>query len=238
MPREDNALIQAVDRAGNVVLATTEVKGTRHSNVFGGDAVLRRDRSDAPGNSLVRPDADGALRRFPYEIQGLRGFAVAAAEAATGEAVGRDGFDSDEAWIDYEGPPTTIPTYSFAEVLRGNVEARQLEDKIVVVGASAPTLQDVWQTSAGGGLMPGAEVQANAIASVLDGLPLRSSPAALDVALIVLLAVAGAPRRVLPAAARRLRRRRWRSRALYLVVCPARLRRGAGSSRSSTRSSL
>lgn len=188
VPREDNALIHAVDRAGNVVLSTTEVKGNGHSNVFGGDAVLRRIGARA-GNTLVRPDADGTLRRFPYEIQGLRGFAVAAAEVATGEVVGRDGFDSDEAWVDYAGPPLTIPTYSFSEVLRGNVEARQLEDKIVVVGASAPTLQDVWQTSAGGGLMPGAEVQANAAASVLDGLPLRSSPATLDVALIILLAV-------------------------------------------------
>jgi adenylate cyclase len=185
-PKEDNALIEAVDRAENVVLATTEVKGDGHSKVFGGDRVLRAIGARA-GNSLVRPDTDGTLRRFPYEIQGLTGFAVAAAETASGKRVGSDGFQSDEAWIDFAGPPATIPTYTFAEVLRGNVEARQIEGKVVVVGASAPSLQDVWQTSAGGGLMPGAEVQANAIATTLDGVPLRSSPSALDVLLIVLL---------------------------------------------------
>src|SRR5919201_4096891 len=38
--REDNALIDAVGRAGDVVLSTTEVDHG-HSNVFGGDDVLR-----------------------------------------------------------------------------------------------------------------------------------------------------------------------------------------------------
>jgi adenylate cyclase len=187
-PREDNALIEAVGRAGNVVLSTTEVKGDGKTNVFGGDSVLRAIGATA-GNTVVQPDTDGALRRFPYEVQGLEGFAVAAAEEARGEPVAEDGFESDGALIDYAGPPRTIPTYSFAEVLRGNIEPRELEGKVVVVGASAPSLQDVWQTAAGGGLMPGAEVQANAIASVLDGVPLRSSSAAIDIALIVLLAV-------------------------------------------------
>ena len=187
-PRQDNALIRAVARAGNVVLATNEVKGNGHTNVFGGDNVLHAIGATA-GFSLVRPDADGVLRRFPYEIQGLKGFAVASAEMATAKTIGRDGFDSEGGWIDYAGPPQTIPTYTFAEVLRGNVEARQLEDKVIVIGASAPTLHDVWHTSVGSELMPGAEVQANAIASVLDGLPLRSSPTVLDVFLIVLLGV-------------------------------------------------
>jgi adenylate cyclase len=186
-PKEDNALIEAVDRADNVVLSTTEVKGDGKTNVFGGDSVLRAIGATA-GNTVVQPDTDGVLRRFPYEVQGLEGFAVAAAEEARGEPVAEDGFESDGALIDYAGPPRTIPTYTFAEVLRGNIEPRELEGKVIVIGASAPSLQDVWQTAAGGGLMPGAEVQANAIASVLDGVPLRSSPAALDIAMIILLA--------------------------------------------------
>jgi adenylate cyclase len=186
--RQDNALIRAVGQAGNVVLAAEEVEGNGHTRVFGGDEVLREIGARA-GYTRVVPDADGALRHFPYEVHGLRGFAVAAAEVATGEEIGRDGFESDGGWIDYAGPPRTIPTYSFSEILRGNVEARQFEGKIVVVGAAAPILHDVWQTAAGGGLMPGPEVQANAMATVLNGMPLRSSPGVLDIALIVLLAI-------------------------------------------------
>jgi adenylate cyclase len=190
VPREDNALIGAVARAGNVVLATEEVEGRGRTNVFGGDAVLRQIGARA-GNSLVPADDDGTYRRFPYAIQGLRGLAVATAEVATGDVVERDGFDSDEAWIDYAGPPETVPTLSFADVLRGKFDREDLEDRIIVVGASAPSLQDVKATSAGGGLMAGAELQANAIATVLDGVPLRSSPGWLDVALILLLAAIG-----------------------------------------------
>ena len=187
-PREDNALINAVARAGGVVLATEEVQGRGHSNVFGGDAVLRQIGARA-GNSAVIPDSDGTIRRFPYAIQGLDSLAVTAAEVATGQPVDPDGFGSKGGWIDYAGPPETIPTYSFSKVLKGGVDPSLLKGKIVVVGASAPSLQDVQHTSVGGGeLMPGAELQANAIATVLDGLPLRSAPGWLDVALIVLLA--------------------------------------------------
>ncbi len=189
VPREDNALVEAVDRAHSVVLVTDEVEGDGHTRIFGGDAVLRQIGARA-GNSTVIPDADGAIRHFPYAIQGLTGFAVAAAEEGMGKPVSRDGFDSGSGWIDYAGPPKTIPTYSFSDVLEGRVDPGKLKGKIVVVGASAPSLQDVQQTTAGGGLMPGAELQANAIATVLDGLPLRSAPAALDIALIVLLAAA------------------------------------------------
>jgi adenylate cyclase len=190
VPKQDNALVGAVARAHNVVLSTTEVEGHGHSNVFGGDAVLRRIGARA-ADTIVIPDADGVIRRFPYEVQGLKSFAVAAAEAGTGRAIGRDGFESDRAWIDYAGPPKTIPTYSFSNVLGGKVDPSAFQGKIVVVGASAPTLQDVHPTSAGGGLMPGPELQANAIATVLDGLPLRPAPRWLNLALILLLAAAG-----------------------------------------------
>ena len=40
-PAEDNALIEAVGRAGYVTLATTEVDEEGRTNVFGGEEVLR-----------------------------------------------------------------------------------------------------------------------------------------------------------------------------------------------------
>jgi adenylate cyclase len=53
-------------------------------------------------------------------------------------------------------------------------------------------LQDVHPTSVGGSsLMSGAEVQANAISTVVRGLPLRKSPGALNLVLIVLLGLVG-----------------------------------------------
>ena len=112
---------------------------------------------------------------------------------AKGEFIEDDGFDAPDggAWIDYAGPPKTIPTYSYVDVLYGRVNPDRFKDKIVVVGATSPVLQDVKQTPYGGELMSGAEVQANAIATVLDGVPLRSAPGWLNIALILLLAAIG-----------------------------------------------
>ena len=50
--------------------------------------------------------------------------------------------------------------------------------KIVVVGATAPSLQDLHATpTSGSDLMPGPEVQANAIWTAVRGNPLRTAPA-------------------------------------------------------------
>ena len=204
VPAEDNALILSVDRAGTVLLATSEVDAKGRANVFGGEAVLRSVGARA-GSTVVQPGRDGTVRRIPFETDGLKSFAVVATEIATGEEVTADGFESDGAWIDFAGEPDTVESVSFSDVLRGQVDPEVFEGRIVVVGASAPTLQDVHPTSAGGGLMPGAELQANAIVTILEDLPLQSAPAGLDILLIVLLAaagpVAGAAFRPMPALA-------------------------------------
>ena len=187
-PREDNALIRSVARADNVVLATTEVNDRGGTNVFGGDAVLRSIGARA-GNTLFKPDADRVVRRLPHSTEGLESFAVATVEAATGQQVGTDGFGEDGAWIDYYGGPETIRTVSFSDVTERRVDPAVFEDRIVVVGASAPSLQDVHPTPVGGGLMAGAEVNANAIATLLRDVPLRSPHGALDILLIVLLSL-------------------------------------------------
>ncbi len=57
----------------------------------------------------------------------------------------------------------------------------------MVVGASAPTLQDLHPTSYGDDEMSGPEIQANAIATVLDRLPLKSAPGWMNIMLILVL---------------------------------------------------
>jgi adenylate cyclase len=190
VPREDNALIRAVARAhGRVVLSTTEVDANGHSGVFGGEQVLRQVGARA-GSTVVQPDPDGVLRKVLFSFSDLRGFAVAAVEAATHQRVSSAPLaGSHSTWIDYRGPPGTIPAYSFSRVLRGRVPARAFRDKIVVVGAEAPSLQDDHTTpTSGDAVMSGPEVQANAIWTVQHGFPLRSLPAILDVLLILLMA--------------------------------------------------
>ena len=61
----------------------------------------------------------------------------------------------------------------------------------MVVGATAPTEQDLHPTpTSGNQLMAGAEIQANAIWTALHGFPLREVPGWLNVLLVVALALA------------------------------------------------
>jgi adenylate cyclase len=187
-PREDNALISAVDRSDGVVLATTEVGQGGQTNVFGGDQVLRETGARA-GNSNYVNDSDGVIRRQPYAVEGLQSFAVVAAEEFRGRRLPvKEGFE----WIDFRGPPGTVRSVPFSRVIEGRTPPGFFRDKIVVIGATAPTLQDVHPTAMGGDApMSGPEIQANAIATVLDDFPLQSAPGALNVVLIVLLGLVG-----------------------------------------------
>ena len=75
-------------------------------------------------------------------------------------------------------------------MLRGTAPAGVFRGKIVVVGATAPSLQDLHATpTSGSGLMPGPEVQANAIWTALHGNPLRDAPGWLTVIAVVLAAL-------------------------------------------------
>jgi CHASE2 domain-containing sensor protein len=188
VPRQDLALYDALGDAGGAVLATSESDHGR-TRVLGGDDNLRRIHSRAAASDLQN-DTSGAIASFPREIAGLDSIAVATTERLTGHPPDPSGFRDGRAWIDYRGPPGTIPTVSFADVLHGRVPDDQIRGRIVVVGATAPTLRDVHSTPVGGEeLMPGAEVQANAISTALDGLPLRSAPPAVDLLILVLLAM-------------------------------------------------
>ena len=187
-PREDNALITAIDRADGVVLATTEVAPGGRTNIFGGDAVLRQIGARAGSTNFVN-DSDGVIRRLPYEVEGLKSFAIAAAEEFRGRRLPRpDEFE----WIDFAGPPRTVDYVSFSRLVDGEYPPDTFTGKIVVVGATAPSLQDTHATAVGGGgQMAGPEIQANGIATVLADYPLQEAPGALNLALIVLLGAVG-----------------------------------------------
>jgi adenylate cyclase len=188
--KEDRTLLDAVRRSGHVVLATTEVDEHGHTAVLGGDDVLAKAHAMAANSNF--PAAEGGVfRRLPYEIDGLKTFAVVTAERAGGARVQRLSRGSGEAWIDYAGPPGTIKTVSFSQLIRGKVDPSVFRNKIVVVGASAPSLQDVHPVpTSGNQLMAGPEIQANAIDTARRGFPLHGAPGWLSVLAIALAAFA------------------------------------------------
>jgi len=171
---EDNALLEALSRAPGTVLATTEAEDGRH-DVLGGEETVRAVGARA-ANALFGTDRGAVIRRVPESVAGLGSFATVAAREVLGRRYVAAEAGAPGAWIDYAGPPGTVLTVPFGRILRDARAARALRGRVVVVGSSAPSLQDVHPTStSGSGVMSGPEIQANAIATALRGYPLRSA---------------------------------------------------------------
>ncbi len=186
--RDDLALFRAAGEAGHVIFATTEVNAQGESDILGGEANLREIGAVAAASNLPA-DPGGVIRRYPYRLIGLPSLATAAARMA-GAPVSSSRFDGHSALIDFRGPPGTIAPHSFVDVLRGRVSRSAIAGKIVVVGASTPTLQDLHQTSTTSSApMAGPEIQANAIWTALHANPLQPAPGWLAWLTIVVAAV-------------------------------------------------
>jgi len=192
---QDEALFSAIERAaGRILMATTETGPGGSTAVLGGDP-FREALGAEVGNALTPADANGVVRRIRDRIGGLDTFAVVAARMA-GARPERFG----DAWIDFHGPAGTLDFLSFGDVHAGDFDPALVRGRIAVVGASAPSLQDVAATSSSGDeLMSGPEIQAEAISTILRGRPLASAPGWIDWLLVVVLAVAA------PLAAMRVR---------------------------------
>ncbi len=172
-PREDLALYDAIERAGGAVLATSESDDQGRTNVLGGDENLAAIGARAAASNLPG-EHGGVIRRVRHSVARLPTVAAVVAQRQ-GHAVAPGAFSAGGSYIDFRGPAGTIPTISLSALLRGDIAPQRLRGKIAVIGASAPTLHDRHATAAGGELMAGPEVQANAIWTLLRGLPLRDA---------------------------------------------------------------
>lgn len=86
---------------------------------------------------------------------------------------------------------------SAADVLEGRLPARSLEGAVVLVGSTAPGLQDVRVTPAGR-VYPGVEVHASLLSGWIDGITVVQPDYAQGADLVQLLVVAGLLALVLP----------------------------------------
>jgi adenylate cyclase len=202
-PRQDEALMSAVGRAkGRIVLATSEVNEFGESAIFGGEATLK-SLGARSGNALFTPDADGIIRRIPTRVDGLKSLALATAEVAEHRPIPAAELGGASPWIDFHGEPGTVTSVSLSDVYDGRVDRALFRDKVVVVGATATSLQDDTPTSAAAEEpMSGVETHANGISTILRGTPLDEAGMGIRLALVALLGM------VVPAVAVRRRSRR------------------------------
>jgi diguanylate cyclase (GGDEF)-like protein/PAS domain S-box-containing protein len=131
----------------------------------------------------LQPDSDGLVRRIPGSWRRDGIVAIPAGVLMSGR---NDYFDR-PVRIDFSIDPAVFARYSFADVLDGKVGSAQLRGKQIIVGATAIELGDILPTPVYRSL-PGAVVQALAYQTLKHG-GLRFSPAPVNVAAIVLLAL-------------------------------------------------
>jgi adenylate cyclase len=191
-PDDDNLLIESVRAAGNVVLATSEIGEGGTTRIFGGGEGLEYSRA-TPAHILVPNDPGGIVRRMSLAERGLVSFSLAAAEKFRGGRIVVPEGRGETPWIDFAGPPGRVRSVSLSDVVTGRFDPAIARGRIAVIGSSAPSLQDLQPTATSEeDDMPGAEIHANAIDTILRGFPLRDGPGWLDV-LIIVLAGALAP---------------------------------------------
>jgi serine/threonine protein kinase/CHASE2 domain-containing sensor protein len=191
---DDEALLEAASRDAPVVFSTSLIGPAGQTQVLGGNKAVA-SMGDRVAASDLPVDGDGVLRHTAAQVSGLPTIAAVVSHELQRHPPAAARLE--DGWIDFRGPPGTVRNLSFTEVLSGHFDPAAVRGKVVVVGATAPVLQDVHATAAGD-VMSGPEVQANAISTVLEGFPLRSPAEAVSLLLIVALAS------LAPAAALRL----------------------------------
>src|SRR3989344_6057629 len=71
----------------------------------------------------------------------------------------------DSMRIDYAGPAKTFLTFPLSDLLNDKIPARVIENKIILIGSTAPDLHDFFYTPFG--LLPGVEIHANIVNTIL-----------------------------------------------------------------------
>ncbi len=184
-PPQEEALKTAAKRGAPIVFAATGINEDGETTVLGGNPTLEGFGDEAAA-AFLPVDPDGVVRHSLGELKGLRTIPAAVASALRPAPPPLSAYEG--GWIDFRGGPETFRRVSFADVWNGAFDRSLVRGHVVVVGATAQSLQDEHATAAGG-QMTGPEVQANAIATALGGFPLRNAPAALSVLLVLALAL-------------------------------------------------
>jgi adenylate cyclase len=180
-PEEDLSFAEAIIKAGNVILANRYISS--------GEVIhplpLFADESLGEGLINVQPDKDTYWRRTFYMIIGNDGYVyfslplkvVEIYEDFPEEQMVLDRSDYlglgpyqlpyPDMHINFSGPEKTIPYLTYHKIINGNFSPEDVEGKIVLVGNTTRLGKDYFSTPTSPD-MPGVEVHANAISTILN----------------------------------------------------------------------
>jgi adenylate cyclase len=205
-PAEDQALVEAMANANSVV-TVNQIYTSQYAVTNNVPEEIFLDVLDGYGITEIERDDDAIVRGISafkfFQDQIYYNWAFEIVEAYLGIDPPSDvslaslTFDGKEVplnqrgrlLIDFAGPAKTYPTYPAAFLPLGDFDNEKdfFKDKIVLIGASSETLQDLYPTPfSATDLTPGVEVIANAVATILSGKYFRIAPPWVNLILILL----------------------------------------------------
>lgn len=208
MESNDSALESAIQEAHNLVLPT-KISGSLSGSLWS-DPLPRFSRAAAAvGHVQAVVDSDGICRRIPLSEPSAEGprpaFALAVVNVANAtaekaaadknflpnRAVAIDRFETEYLTINYRQqfvPEKSMPpflTLSAGDLLEGQ-KGKSLEGKIVLIGFGATELSDrLFTPVSSQSPMPGVEVNANAVDTILEHKQIVSLGMGMQLALLL-----------------------------------------------------
>lgn len=170
-PSDDDAqLVQALQRQGVTVLA----QAWDADNTALVPVPELEQAAIAVGHIMRREDTDGLVRSLHPLWRGQPALALSAIQAyglVSGQVTLPD--LEQPLGLNWAGPATEFSTYSFVDVLKGRIPTTALQDKIVVVGATAAGLDPLVTPFDRNPPTSGVYLQATAIHNLLQDNALR-----------------------------------------------------------------
>lgn len=181
----DNIFAQKIEESGSIILS---MAGSEDFRIL----PIKKFRENAElGYVSANPDEDGILRRITTEFNYLNdthlALGVQAARLAGYET--QIPLEDGQMIINYFADPFGYKMVSFVDVVDGDFEPGTFDDKIVLVGiTSFKEVQDKVLSPRSNEIpMPGVEVHANVIQTILDGKFLQNQSTISQVAVIALI---------------------------------------------------
>ncbi len=197
---DDEALGAGVASAGNVVLAAAVthditpfyIRSTLNPPI----SVVRRGAAGVATINMP-PDDDGQIRRVPLWTA-LDGESIPSLDAQLHGMLVKAGVrasplpDRPSVLINFRGGLRTYPWVSYSRVVRGEIPPGYWKDKIVLIGPTSLVFHDLFTTAfARLGDMPGVEIHANALETLVRGNPIREVPEPVSTAFAVVAGLLG-----------------------------------------------
>ncbi len=207
---DDAQLAAALKRVPVVLAAEAEgLKLSKYVSLFSAEKLFYAEKKLLPvgplessaevGVTNLPADADGVVRLTQSGMLIGRDSFYSFASKILAKSYGPKVFLGTIGWpgdmyqsfkINFAGPPGTFETFSYNDVLTGKVPAENFQNKIVLIGATAPDLHDEQLVPTSNGRpMSGVEIHANIIQTILTRNFLREAPVASMAGFIALLAL-------------------------------------------------